>query len=256
MFKGRVSIEAKLLIILMAFLLPSIPVSAEIDNCCFVDRQCRTNYDWVSGYYALQNNHCAAPSQQQQQSTSSQPQSSASAVIDNCCFIGWQCATDEEWTSGYWAFQKNQCGMPTGSPSQSQSRSIATEEVNNCCFIGWQCSADEEWIGGYFAFQEDQCSASQADWQAQWRQRQTKTAARTGNQVRHEEDDRDRDKKQTPVGQWWDPNKWYPCGLGWPCEIHSGGGGEVVSITINLGNPNKRSKKADDGTTVIIDPDL
>ena len=130
MFKRNVSIRVKLLMTLLAlFLLPSA-TAAEIDNCCFVDRQCRTNYDWVSGYYALQNNHCAAPSQQQQQSTSSQPQASAPTVINNCCFIGWQCATDEEWTSGYWAFQNNLCGTPIGSKSQSQSRGIATAAID------------------------------------------------------------------------------------------------------------------------------
>ena len=34
------------------------------------------------------------------------------ANIDNCCFIGWQCTADEEWTSGYWAFQNDQCVSP------------------------------------------------------------------------------------------------------------------------------------------------
>ena len=32
-----------------------------IDNCCFVDRQCHTEHEWTSGYWAFQNNHCSAP---------------------------------------------------------------------------------------------------------------------------------------------------------------------------------------------------
>ena len=32
--------------------------SSQIDNCCFVDRQCTTDHEWVDGYYAYQNGHC------------------------------------------------------------------------------------------------------------------------------------------------------------------------------------------------------
>ena len=224
MFKGYVSKEAKLLLILMALLPLSIPTSAQIDNCCFVDRQCSTNYDWVSGYYAFLNNHCPSQSQQQQQSTASQPPASASEVIDNCCFVGWQCATDEEWTNGYWAFQNNQCGAPTG----SQSRSIATEEVNNCCYIGWQCSTDEEWVSGYFAFQYDQCDASQSDWQAQWRQGLSAGwASRNSGQGRI--------RRSNSNGQPQSSQNREP---------------ETISITISPGGPNQQTHTASDGTTV------
>ena len=34
-----------------------------VDNCCQVDRQCNTEQDWTSGYWAFQNNHCVAPAQ-------------------------------------------------------------------------------------------------------------------------------------------------------------------------------------------------
>ena len=29
--------------------------------------------------------------------------------IDNCCFVNRQCATDQEWVDGYWAYQRNEC---------------------------------------------------------------------------------------------------------------------------------------------------
>ena len=97
MINRRISIAATLTLTMLALLPLSIPTSAQIDNCCFVDRQCTTNYDWVSGYYAFQNNHCAAPSQQQQQLRRNQ---AAASEINNCCFIGWQCDADEEWRGG------------------------------------------------------------------------------------------------------------------------------------------------------------
>ena len=31
---------------------------AEVDNCCFVDRQCNTDQEWTNGYNAYQNNQC------------------------------------------------------------------------------------------------------------------------------------------------------------------------------------------------------
>ncbi len=78
-----------------------------IDNCCFVDRQCQSDQDWVNGYWAFQNNQCSAPAGSLEP-VSSQP-TGAPAQIDNCCFVDRQCHTDQEWVDGYWAFQNNQC---------------------------------------------------------------------------------------------------------------------------------------------------
>ena len=63
--------------------------------------------DWVN-YTRVENS--------EQPQTSSPPASSAPANIDNCCFVDRQCHTDEEWTSGYWAYQNNQCAAPATSP--------------------------------------------------------------------------------------------------------------------------------------------
>ena len=94
---------------------PTQPPS--IDNCCFVNRQCHTNQEWVSGYWAFQRNECPVSGQTPQQ-TVTQPESSTPAGVDNCCFIGWQCRTDGEFVRGYWAYKSNQCaaGPP---PSRS-----------------------------------------------------------------------------------------------------------------------------------------
>ena len=37
------------------------PLTSQIDNCCFVDRQCNSDAEWTSGYRAFQNNQCPAP---------------------------------------------------------------------------------------------------------------------------------------------------------------------------------------------------
>ena len=92
-------------------------LSSDIDNCCFVDRQCTTDHEWTKGYWAYQNNECRVRPAATQQ-VPAQPVSSAPADIDNCCSAGWQCNTEAEWTRGYWAYQNNQCD---GSPPSTAS---------------------------------------------------------------------------------------------------------------------------------------
>ena len=163
---------------------PAGAAPAQVDNCCFVDRQCSSDQDWESGYWAFQNGQCAAPVQPQ---TPAQPAGSAPAQVDNCCFVDRQCNTDAEWADGYHAFQNNQCPVTAGAqpraatssqaPSSAAimlSTSYMTEGVrrfladpskdpfNNCCHMRYQdknCSGDAEWEEGYWAFQNRQCIA-------------------------------------------------------------------------------------------------
>ena len=48
-------------------------VASNIDNCCFVDRLCTSDQEWRDGYWAFQNNQCAAPSQSQHKHHRSPP---------------------------------------------------------------------------------------------------------------------------------------------------------------------------------------
>ena len=89
--------------------------AAQIDNCCFVDRQCQSDHEWTDGYWAYQNGQCAAPAQLQP-ATVAQPAVSAPAAVDNCCFVDRQCGSDQAWIDGYWAYQNRQC---VGSASAS-----------------------------------------------------------------------------------------------------------------------------------------
>ncbi len=108
--------------------------------------------------------------------------------IDNCCFVDRQCSTADEWTDGYWAFQRGQCPAPTqpaisqpqaplspqptsGRPQPLRPESVIAQlpysltdwsrvnapGVDNCCQIGWDCQNDTEWQRGYHVYQASQC---------------------------------------------------------------------------------------------------
>ena len=80
-----------------------------------------------------------------------------SSDVDNCCFVDRQCQTDDEWTSGFWAFQNNQCGLSTATEISTPMTSADSEQADNCCFIGWLCHNDRDWEKGYYAYQTNQC---------------------------------------------------------------------------------------------------
>ena len=66
---------------------------ADIDNCCFVNRQCNTDQEWIDGYWAYQRNECPVGASARQENAR-QPVSSTPAAVDNCCYLDWQCNTD------------------------------------------------------------------------------------------------------------------------------------------------------------------
>lgn len=65
--------------------------------------------------------------------------------VDNCCFIGWQCNTPQEWEKGYHAFQNNQC---TASETQSASE---PETDSNTYQLPRGCYESYRFEGRYFA---------------------------------------------------------------------------------------------------------
>ena len=123
------------------------PSPANIDNCCFVDRQCQGDAEWTAGYYAFQNGQCGAPAQSAAQPLASQPVSAgvaniASGAVDNCCQLGADCQTQDDWTQGYYDFQNNQCGIT----------------IENCCQLTGACQSDADWVYGYMAALHFQCN--------------------------------------------------------------------------------------------------
>ncbi len=126
---------------------------ANIDNCCYVDRQCHSDQDWTNGYWAYQNGQCLAPAQSQPEA-SPQPAGRISSQIDNCCQSGWECHTEEQWRSGYQAYQNNQCAGPAQSSSAPPQIPAG---VDNCCYVNQQCATDEDWRYGWAAYKHYQC---------------------------------------------------------------------------------------------------
>ncbi|MCY4540185.1 MAG: hypothetical protein OXE52_18370 [Chloroflexi bacterium] len=151
---------ALMLIAVLIWTMAAAGIAEDIDNCCFVDRQCSSDQDWINGWHAYENNQCSAPAQSRAQ-TSSLPTGGTPAQIDNCCFVDRQCSTDQDWAAGYYAFQNNQCSAPgqSSAPTSSQPTGGTTAQIDNCCFVDRQCSSDLEWAAGYHAFQNNQCRA-------------------------------------------------------------------------------------------------
>ena len=65
--------RTKCIAVLIAFCTLIALASAQIDNCCFVDRQCGSNQEWINGYHAYQNGQCAVPAPSGQPANSSAP---------------------------------------------------------------------------------------------------------------------------------------------------------------------------------------
>ena len=84
-------------------------------------------------------------------------QRAAGADIDNCCFLDRQCSSQEEWESGYWAFQNQQCAVQPIPASPKSSASQSAPSVDNCCFASLRCASDQDWQRGYLAYQRNQC---------------------------------------------------------------------------------------------------
>ena len=82
---------------------------ADIDNCCFVDRQCQTDQQWTDGYWAYQNKQCSAPATTVSDMSPAPETATSATDMNNCCFLGWNCQSDKDWERGYRDFQVGKC---------------------------------------------------------------------------------------------------------------------------------------------------
>ena len=109
---------------------PMTSAGTAVDNCCFIDRQCRSNAEWVNGYHAHQNNQCgAAPMSTETRAPEpvSQP-----AVIDNLCYTVRTCRTPLEWVDGYHAYHSQQNrGSQARTQTQTQTQQTETPQSRN-----------------------------------------------------------------------------------------------------------------------------
>ena len=125
-----------------------------IDNCCFVNRSCVTNQEWVNGWHAFQRNEC--PASQPVAPASASVSAPAGQPIDNCCNVNRQCVTNQEWVNGWHAFRRNEC--PVGQPVAPAS-APAGQPIDNCCYVDRQCNSDQDWVNGWSAYRNGQCGA-------------------------------------------------------------------------------------------------
>ncbi len=81
----------------------------------------------------------------------------AQSEIDNCCFLGWQCNSNQDWADGYWAYQNNQCSAQPPTQSSTAPAGVAPAQVDNCCYVDRQCNSNQDWADGYWAYQRNEC---------------------------------------------------------------------------------------------------
>ena len=149
--------------------LPASNVPAQVDNCCFVDRQCATDADWTEGWHAFQNGQCAAPAPVQPQ-TPTQPVSNVPANVDNCCFVDRQCLTPADWENGYYAFRDGQCAAPAQAQPQAlaQPAGNVSGPIDNCCMVNRQCHNPDDWDQGFYAYLAGECPVSGGTRRVAW----------------------------------------------------------------------------------------
>jgi len=82
----------------------------------------------------------------------------AQSAVDNCCQVNRSCATDGDWTQGWFDYQAGQC--PASAPAGAPQPAPTTAGVDNCCQVNRSCTADSEWIQGYNDYQAGLCPVS------------------------------------------------------------------------------------------------
>ena len=138
-----------------------------IDNCCFVDRQCLADDEWINGYFAYQRNECSVPVQTQTQA-STQPVTATAPItipegVDNCCQVDRQCLSDDDWVRGFYDYRDNQCDAVAPTASTAPITGPIPEGVDNCCFLNRQCHTEQDYVIGFEQFKYGLCHVPNVD---------------------------------------------------------------------------------------------
>jgi len=80
----------------------------------------------------------------------------AQSAVDNCCQVNRSCATDGEWTQGWFDYQAGLCPASAPAPAGAPQPAPAAA-VDNCCQVNRSCTADPEWIQGWHDYQAGLC---------------------------------------------------------------------------------------------------
>lgn len=112
-----------------ARIVTSAPAGSILNVSGEVNRWLRIDYSgdvlWMAGWVS----HSRVETEPAPQSASSAPAQMPSN-IDNCCFVDRQCHSDQQWTDGYWAYQRGECtaqSQPGKAPPQAVGHAIPIE---------------------------------------------------------------------------------------------------------------------------------
>ncbi|MCY4466181.1 MAG: SH3 domain-containing protein [Chloroflexi bacterium] len=80
--------------------------------------------------------------------------------VDNCCQLGQECDTDEQWEGGYKDFLAGLCLPPADTDEVIYDYPPIATIMDNCCLLGRSCENEDDWQNGYYDFVRDMCGMS------------------------------------------------------------------------------------------------
>ena len=170
--------------------------ASDIDNCCFVDRQCHSDWDWTVGYYAFLNNQCRMPGSGQPAASGGAPAASPAPTVawtpsmtdgvkrllanpaqdpfNNCCYMHHgTCNSDADWRRGYQQYQSRQCPhpSPTGQFPEVIGNAVFRKLVDDA--LGLMRAHVPEWleyikVSGVLRFEQLQNDVGGGFWNTEW----------------------------------------------------------------------------------------
>jgi len=110
---------------------PVVAIAQAGDTFTIIEKTVGVKWCWLKislGWLAVTERVRASIPNRFLDARSIAPTTSAPSDIDNCCFVNRQCATDQEWEDGYWAYQRNECpGAVQTGPSASSRYPVRIE---------------------------------------------------------------------------------------------------------------------------------
>ena len=82
---------------------------------------------------------------------------------NNCCFIGRQCNTDDEWVQGYYNYKNNECDQSSQPTSASSPSTSQSSQPSYSCDCSKGCDYMSSCEEAYFQLNECGCSERDGD---------------------------------------------------------------------------------------------
>ena len=106
-------------------------ISSQRSGWCWLE----TAQGWIAKTSRVKSAQSTNTSPQRNQSPQQPVQQQSN--IDNCCFVNRQCNSTQEWTDGYWAYQRNECPVTSQPANSDQTQYTApiSRESGNAALI-------------------------------------------------------------------------------------------------------------------------